>query len=209
LVYRGDQLIGVGHEIDYVHEALGSECRLCVAEHARRRVFVHAGAVGWRGQGIILPGQTMSGKSTLVVELLRAGAEYYSDDFAVLDASGHLFPFHKPLSLREEGSVLQRHIPIEELHALPGVAVLPIGLVIVSQYKPGAAWRPRQISPGLGILELLSNTVPARRRPRAALAALQEVVSQAPVFVGQRGEAHEAAAWILEKVGARPVDAVT
>src|SRR5687768_9985476 len=36
------------------------------AEQARHRVFVHAGAVGWNGRAIILPGQTRSGKTTLV-----------------------------------------------------------------------------------------------------------------------------------------------
>ena len=42
--------------------------------------------VTWgRGRAIVIPGRTFSGKSTLVAELVRAGATYYSDEYAVED----------------------------------------------------------------------------------------------------------------------------
>ena len=59
----------------------------------------------------------------------------------------------------------------------------------VSAYRDGARWRPRRLTPGQGVLALLANTVPARDRPAEALAALQRVVSTAPVLKGSRGEA--------------------
>ena len=43
-----------------------------VAQHAPDRVFVHAGVVAHRGRAILLPGLSMSGKSTLISELGRA-----------------------------------------------------------------------------------------------------------------------------------------
>src|SRR5207249_4859741 len=85
-----------------LHE-LESDLSLYVATEARRRVFVHAGVVGWRGKAILLPGSSLSGKSTLVAELVRAGATYYSDEYAVLDAQGRVFPFARPLSMRAGG----------------------------------------------------------------------------------------------------------
>src|SRR5277367_3536052 len=42
---------------------------------------VHAGAVLWRGRALLLPGGTHAGKSSLVTELLRRGATYYSDEY--------------------------------------------------------------------------------------------------------------------------------
>src|SRR6201989_340392 len=65
-----------------VFGVLESDLRLYVAERARRRVFVHAGAVGWRGRAILIPGRSFSGKTTLVAELVKAGAKYYSDEYA-------------------------------------------------------------------------------------------------------------------------------
>ena len=64
-----------------------------MAAETRERVFVHAGVVGWKGHAIVIPGRSRSGKTTLVAELVKAGAEYYSDEFAVLDAEGRVHPF--------------------------------------------------------------------------------------------------------------------
>ena len=41
------------------------------------------------------------------------------------------------------------------------------------------------------MLALLGNTVPARRRPRTALATLRKVVASAAVVKGVRGEAEQ------------------
>jgi hypothetical protein len=73
---------------------------LTIAEHARARVFVHAGAIGWRGSALVIAGRTHTGKSTLVAALVRAGATYYSDEYAVLDANGRVHPYLRPISLR-------------------------------------------------------------------------------------------------------------
>jgi hypothetical protein len=50
------------------------------------------------------------------------------------------------------------------------------------------------------VLELLSNTVAARRRPEAALSALRHVAERAPVLKGVRGEAKEVVESILSAV---------
>ena len=39
-------------------------------------------------RAILLPGGALTGKRTLVAELVRAGCTRYSDDYAVLDAEG-------------------------------------------------------------------------------------------------------------------------
>jgi hypothetical protein len=85
-------------------EALESDLHRSVAERARRWCFVHAGVVGWRGRVIVIPGRSHSGKTTLVAEWLRAGALYYSDEYAVFDAMGRVHAYAKPLSLRQNGA---------------------------------------------------------------------------------------------------------
>ena len=76
---------------------------------------------------------------------------------------------------------------------------LPVGMVVVSKYKSGARWRPRQLSEGEGALELMANTVSARRQPEAMLEAIRKVVALAPVLKGERGEARQVVDFIFEK----------
>ncbi len=174
--------------------------KLCVAELARRRVFVHAGVVGWQGRAIIIPGRSMSGKTSLVVELVRAGATYYSDEYAALDTRGRVHAYPQPLEIREPGGTLQRKRQPEEIGGVVGTKPLPVGLVIVSNYKTGARWRPEKLSPGQAVLELLAHTVPARRKPEVVMPTLQRAVSKSIILKGVRGEAGEAAEFILKRL---------
>ena len=79
-----------------------------------------------------------------------------------------------------------------------GTQPLPVGLIVVSKYKPGAKWRPRRLSVGQGVLDLLAHTVSARRQPGAALAALQRAAAQSLILKGVRGEASLMAASLLQ-----------
>jgi len=177
--------------LDELYEGLASDLQLYVAAAARRRLFVHAGVVGWRGRAIVLPGCSFSGKTTLVAALLQAGATYYSDEYAVFDAHGRVHPYAKPLALRDKTSQMQSKVPVETLGSPAGTKPLPVGLVVITRYRPGAQWRPRRLSPGQATLALLANTVSARRKPKEALARLSWVASHVPVLKGTRGEADE------------------
>lgn len=203
IVYVDHVRFARSHDLDDILHSFETAVRLSAAELARNRVFIHAGAVGWNGKAIVLPGKSFVGKTNLVMELVKAGATYYSDEFAVLDSMGRVHPYLKPLSLRENGSGRQRNVPVEEIGGRPGRKPLPVGLVVMSAYKPGARWRPLTLSPGNGALALLSNTVSARRTPERVLATLERMVSMAPVIEGKRGEATVAAQAILESLNSK------
>ena len=181
-------------------EAFDSDFRLFVAEFASHHVFVHAGAVGWKGQGIIVPGRSYSGKSTLVAELVRAGASYYSDEYAVIDSQGRLHPFVKPIELRDEDTYQQSKVSLEDIGGRAGTKPLPISLVLMTKFKEGARWRPRKLTRGKGVLELLSNTVSARRDPQRAFESLERVVAGADVLQGVRGQAADVVPAILKRL---------
>jgi len=70
----------------------------------------------------------------------------------------------------------------------------------MTQFKQGARWRPRKLTAGQGVLELLFNTVSARRDPERALATLQRVTAQADVLKGVRGHATEVVPAMLERM---------
>ena len=196
VLYADHNRIARSTELDTIFERLESDLRITVAEFARHRIFVHAGVVGWNGKAIVVPGRSYSGKSTLIAELVRAGATYYSDEYAVIDQRGRVHPFRKPLEMREEGAFKQSKIRVEEIGGRFGEKPLPVGLVLISQFKSGGKWKPRALTPGEGVLALLSHTVSARRNPERALATLQHAVSQARILRGTRGEAKQ----LVEKV---------
>lgn len=198
-LYEDDQMVAHSDDLDSVLETFETQLKMYLAEMARRRVFAHAGVVGWQGKAIIIPGRSYSGKTTLVAELVRAGATYYSDECAVLDKHGNVHPYTAPLAVREPGAFAQRRCPPEEFGGGNGVRPLPVGLVVVSRYEPGERWRPRRLSAGQAMLELLANTVPARRKPEAVMTTLGRVVSQALVLKGVRGEASDTARLILDR----------
>ena len=186
---------------DAIVAALTDDLQLRVAELAPRRIFVHAGVVGWRGRAIVLPGATFSGKSTLVAALLDAGATYYSDEYAVLDARGRVWPFTRPLSLRTRDGGPGPRLEVDQLGHV-GVEPLPVGLVWLTSYVAGTRARPERPSPGRTALAMLEHTLTARPRPRAALAALAAVSRRAKRFAGPRGSAKAAARWLLDEAGA-------
>src|SRR6266852_2982056 len=192
--------IARSRKFDEVLDAFDSHVRLTVAEHAPRRVFVHAGVVGWNGGAIVIPGLSHSGKTTLVHQLVRAGATYYSDEYAVLDARGRVHPYPRPLGMRSPGSSESKKVSAEEIGATVGTKPLRIGLVLSTSFKQGARFRPRELSRGQGVLELLANTVSARTQPRLALEALPKALESAQVLKGARGEASEIVDSILGRV---------
>lgn len=204
LLYCGLLRIARSTDLESVFEAFEQDLQLFVAEKSRQKLFVHAGVVGYNGQAILVPGRTMSGKSTLVAALVRAGATYYSDEYAVLDAEGRVHPYLKTISLRREDGEPPDRVRAEDLGGRSGTKPLPVGLVAISKFREGARWQPQTLSRGKAVLALLSNTVPARRRPDSALCLLRKVVTHAPVINGTRGEADEAARIILDRVSSLP-----
>lgn len=173
--------------------------KMHVAEMARRRVFVHAGVVGWRGKAIVVPGLSMSGKTSLVVELVQAGATYYSDEYAVLDGEGRVHPYPQPLAIRKEPAAGQKRCPVEEIGGTAGSRPLAIGMVVATRYKADACWRPAKLSAGMAVLEMLANTIPARRKPEVVIPTLQRSVMGATALKGARGDAEETARLILRR----------
>ena len=196
LLYQGVGRIARTRDLDEALAALESDLHGQVAARAKEGLFVHAGVVGWRGRAIVLPGRSFSGKTSLTAALVRAGADYYSDEYAVFDDAGRVHPYPRPLSLRREDGTPGGRCTAEDLGGRAGGPPLPVGLIVAARYQRGARFRPRPISPGQALMELLDNTVAARERPRRSLETLSQAAS-APALRGRRGEAEAAAAAIL------------
>lgn len=199
LVYSGHALVARTVERAEAFEAAESAIRFDVACSSTAFTFVHAGVVEWGGRAIVIPGSSFSGKSRLTEALVRAGAAYYSDEFAVFDRQGRVHPFPKPLSIRQPSGICRR-IGLEELGDRIGRWPIRVGLVVSCPYSAGASWQPRQTTPGEGALRLLEHTVRARMAPAESLRTLARVVEGASVLVGERDEASTIVGFLLEAI---------
>ena len=202
LLYYGLQRLARTMDLDVAFGTLEAHLQLQVAVNALNRVMIHAGAVGWRGRAVVIPGYSRAGKSTLVAELLKLGATYYSDEYAVLDGRGLVHPYARRLSLRQEGGLPSLRRTAADLGAETGVAPLPIGVVAVAKHRTGNHWRPRRLTAGQTVWELLDCTLSAQKQPDAALNVLQRAADGATGLKGFRGEAAETAELLLREVEA-------
>jgi hypothetical protein len=177
---------------------LTRELMVHTANCAPDRVFVHAGVVGWQGHALVLPGTSFAGKTTLVAALVRAGAIYYSDEYAVLDEHGHVHPYSRNLQMRQDGSLEQTSVAIETLNGNAGSAPLSVSHVVFTEFVPLAQWDPEPISAGLAVLEMLRHAIPVQRTPARVMATLARMMETATAVRSERGEASETAHALLQ-----------
>ncbi len=179
-----------------VVETLERRLHLYLATETRQAVFVHAGVVSWQGRTILFPGRSYVGKSTLVQALVRAGTDFFSDEYAIIDPEGMVHPFPRPISLREPEGI--RRVDAISLGWDGSLLPMEAGAVIVSRYEEETVWKPEEISRGNAVLELMSNTVSAQGAPNLALTCLGQAVRGVHCYKGSRGESEVTAQRILE-----------
>jgi len=196
----GDDVAHTETGSDATLQKLGAVMRHHLAEHAPGHVFIHAGVVCAGGTAIVIPGRSHSGKTTLVAALVRAGASYCSDEYAVVDAAGLIEPYPKPLSVRVPGAGL---LGVPTPVPAPQIATQPIraGLIVLTSYHAESQWSPKSLTRGEGAFALLEHTLAARSRPGAALRAVCQLSREASVISGRRGEASAVADALLAFTG--------
>jgi len=174
-----------------------AQLRLLIALHARDHVFVHAGCVAIDGVALLLPGRSFSGKSSMVAALVRAGAEYLSDEYAVLTPEGLVVPYPRPISVRGTGMTQDADVPAGQFGAVAQDRPFEVGRLAFLTYGPEERFDVAEIGSGEAALATLENTIPARERPGASLAAIAGAVRDARAVRGRRGDAADAVAPLL------------
>ncbi len=175
-----------------------SDLGLFAADHLVGRIAVHAGLVAWNGAGLVLPGPSHAGKSTLVLALAAAGATVLSDEYALVDpGTGLVSGWPRPVRQRRPSGVLARPL-VPETAGAP----VPVAVVGTVRFDPSAGLILRSVSAADAAVDLLANTVAAQRHPELALRAAAAVVRGALTVGGTRGEATDAAEALLEIMAA-------
>jgi hypothetical protein len=188
--------------LEMAADTIGGIWKHEVAKRSRTRRFVHAGVVEIGAHLVIVPGSSMSGKTTLVRAFLDRGATLYSDEYALLDRTCRVEPYPQPLGIRVPGmGWKQRSI------GGPGTDPPParsITAVLLTQFEQGARWEPRRASIGEMTLGVASQLVGARRSPASAIETACRAVANSIGWIGARGDASETVERVLRQLSSVP-----
>lgn len=187
-------------------------------------LLIHAGSVvSPTGHGVLLPGGTGSGKTTLAMGLVRAGFGYLSDEAGAIDpVGGRVYPYPKALTLKRDPAELLPglrlgnghrrmmrgvwHVRAEDLRpaALPGPT--EARLVVFPRYDPDAARAGlASISRAEGVVALAENTLNLAVYGSRALRLLGRVARRARFYRLVSGDLDEAVRSIVRLTrGRRP-----
>lgn len=196
-VVRGRRTIANVQDVPAACERLVTDLQSAMARRAASYTFIHAGVVAIDHGALLLPARSRAGKSTLVAALLGAGAQYGSDEFAVIDPAGRVHPYSRPLALRTEASVAR--VPAEVLGAAVLTGSYPVAAVFFTEFREGTGLRMQRLSAGEVVLRLLQHGLGVRGRPADTMAMLGAVAERARGFAGERGEADVAAVELIER----------
>jgi hypothetical protein len=192
--------VATGVSSDLAVQVLDAQLRARIALLATDRIFVHAGVVARGDRAVVLPAPSFAGKSALVAALVRGGATYFSDEFAVLDPDGLVHPYAKALSLRSETARHGAATTVDALGGRAGDGPATVAVIAVTRYVPGSRWAPERRGAGAGALALLANAVAARSRPAETLRTTGRAAARAVVLEGPRGDADATAALLLAAI---------
>jgi len=217
---RDGRVVVRANDEESVLRYLIREIRGFIFQRTVGELHVHAGAVSLQGVGIMLPGESRSGKSTLTVALLSEGCQYLSDDLAVVKrGTFEIMPTTKAPSLRRptyalfpefRDSLLARtcrRLPdAEEKAALPiemvGEGVLsapsPLGLIVFPHFREGSELRWQSLGPATAVGRLLRLCHNSRWNTGELIDLAIAVVHSADCFALAFGDVHHAAAWIVQ-----------
>jgi hypothetical protein len=158
---------------------------------------VHGGVVARDGRAILLPGPTGAGKSTLVAELVRRGALYLSDEYALIDGAGRVHPYPRSLLVRERSGEGRPMLATDLGGAVAHEPVRP-SLILELRHVAEGALSLESVTQGDGVLLLLRNTPQVLADKWWLRVPLERAVQDAACYTGRRGEAREAAAAVLD-----------
>ncbi|MDH3375624.1 MAG: hypothetical protein OEQ39_01470 [Gammaproteobacteria bacterium] len=153
-----------------------------LADRSRGGLVFHAGAVSWDGAGVLLPGKTGAGKTTLTAWLVARGLNYLTDELIYIKTGANRFDaFTRPLNVKaaalpllqdefaidpaEHGSLVCQQatlVPHRALNAQQHREQPLLRLVVFPEYVRDGYFRVERLSAAQTGLRLMGCLVNAR-----------------------------------------------
>jgi hypothetical protein len=96
------------------------------------KTWLHAGAVEKNGKAYVFTGEGGVGKTSLVLNLVRAGYNYLSDDFLIINNVGVAFPFPRRVHIFDynlnDGEIAKRILGSKRLYYIPICKLINVGV---------------------------------------------------------------------------------
>ena len=179
-------------DADIAAGLLDALVRTRVAHDAPDRVFVHAGVVAQRGRAIVLPGRSMSGKTTLVAEPCVAAPPTTPRSTPLSTATASFIP----IPSRSRSGPTGPTCPSRASAASRAQNRFAPGSSCSAPTPRERSGTRRPCPPRRGRSSCFP-THSSARRPGEAMAAATRLAKGTLVFEGERGEAAGVAAWLL------------
>ena len=195
---------------------LVSALNLWAVRQTDRHYVFHAGAVTYRGAGVLLPAASLHGKSTLTAALVRRGFELLSDEVGAVDlASGALVGYPRALSLRRDvlpllgldesagASLGDGNARMVRVGAIGGVRAgdaAELRLVVLPRFLAGSDTRRQRLRPGRAAMGLLEASCSQGRHKEAGLDFVLDLARRLPCYRLTYSELDAAVAAVSELV---------
>ncbi|MBN1148029.1 MAG: hypothetical protein JXA78_12295 [Anaerolineales bacterium] len=151
-----------------------------LADRSQGGLVLHAAGLAWRGRGLLLPGVSGNGKSTLSAWLVAHGFDYLSDELVFIPEGASEFQgMTRPLNLKNTAREALREMlayqqkpdeiissrvreitPPRVLRGGEVLSVAPLRLIVFPRFQHGSGLRLQPLSKaraGLGLMECLIN----------------------------------------------------
>jgi hypothetical protein len=218
LFFGSDEVIAAW-EPPNVLESLFSHVNMETCLQTGDYLLVHSGAVvSPAGLGVLLPGASGSGKTSLVTGLVQAGFGFLSDEAAAIDpVRGKVYPYPRAIALKAGAfsqfeSLRPKRLPSFAPRSMwrigpddirPGALAGPskIGFVIVPRYEQGKPTELSEISRAETVVELARNSMNMSTYEGRALHVLARALKDARCYRLVRGSLDEGVKAVIQATG--------
>ncbi|SDP78693.1 hypothetical protein [Desulforhopalus singaporensis] len=160
---------------------------------------IHAAAFDIEGRGVLFPGKSGSGKSSLAAWLTLQGYHYFTDELVMLSKNGEMHPLTRPISINKSSwPLLSPHatriqngvvagqrgfmVAHRNLNSQWEKRDVTLNTIVFPQYQPTERAVFEPISQGQAFFRLLENYIKARDFHEFSISELASLVRGVETF---------------------------
>lgn len=164
-------------------------------------LMLHAGLVSREGRGLMLPGPSGSGKSSLIAWLTQRGWAYHGDELVFVSSDGSAWQgFARPLCLKGDWRSLfpQRDLAVEALQGATDRCMVPASAfsrlrgagpesalpwrIVFPTHTPGQTAELRRVSAGQSAIRLVQAVLNGGNLPQRGMSVIGGMARSIEVF---------------------------